>query len=572
MMAIILLLLILILISVCAGFYQIVKQQGRILLRLDQLEQTANAGAVQNLSAEAELDGLPLGTDFPAFSFPDLSGRSVALAGLRGKRVLLVHWSFACGFCTAIAPELARLEATLATHNAQLLLLTEGDAASHQKAADEYGLKCPILLMKSGEAPEPFHQRGTPVAYLLDEAGRIAAPFASGADRVLPLARELAGEGASASPAGQVQPSPVTDFPSFSFPDLAGKMVALEDLRGKRVLLVHWNFDCGFCESIAPELGRLEARLEQENTQLILLAKGDEPSNRTRAAAHGLSSRILLLQGREKPQPFEHRGTPVAYLLDEEGRIVAPFASGSTNVLSLARQAAGLETGALRTEGLEPRPVDPPSQPTHLETGERHRIRLPGFAVGHEIGLGEVIKRVTSAFGIKACVGCERRAAWLNRWLVFSGIAGGGLKAGKRAPGFRLPDLQGRMVSLAAYRGRRVLLVFSDPHCGPCDELAPHLARLHHEHGNNGLAVVQVGRGEAEENRRKADQHGLQFPVVIQEKSNLSKQYGVHATPVAFLIGQDGVIAKNVAVGTDAVLTLARDGLGTKERGNERSI
>ena len=284
MMATILLLLILILISVCIGFYQIVKQQGRILLRLDQLEQTANTGAAQKLSAEAESDGLPLGTDFPAFTFPDLSGRSVALADFRGKRVLLVHWSFACGFCNSIAPELARLEATLAQHNAQLMLLAEGGAASQQKEAAEYGLKCPILLMKNGEAPEPFRQRGTPVAYLLDEAGRIAAPFASGADRVLLLARELAGDGASASPSGEVQPPPVADFPSFRFPDLAGEMVAREDLRGKRVLLVHWNFNCGFCESIAPELGRLEARLEQENTRLILLAKGDAQSNRTRAA------------------------------------------------------------------------------------------------------------------------------------------------------------------------------------------------------------------------------------------------------------------------------------------------
>lgn len=48
-----------------------------------------------------------------------------------------------------------------------------------------------------------------------------------------------------------------------------------------------------------------------------------------------------------------------------------------------------------------------------------HRINMPGF-IDEEIGLGDVIKRVTSAFGIKPCKGCERRAAALNRWLVFS--------------------------------------------------------------------------------------------------------------------------------------------------------
>jgi len=49
-----------------------------------------------------------------------------------------------------------------------------------------------------------------------------------------------------------------------------------------------------------------------------------------------------------------------------------------------------------------------------------HRIRLPGFLVEDEIGLGDAIKRVTYAMGIKPCSGCERRAAALNRWIGFS--------------------------------------------------------------------------------------------------------------------------------------------------------
>ncbi len=49
-----------------------------------------------------------------------------------------------------------------------------------------------------------------------------------------------------------------------------------------------------------------------------------------------------------------------------------------------------------------------------------HRVRLPGFIRDEEIGLGDVIKRATSYFGIKPCGGCERRAATLNRWMVFT--------------------------------------------------------------------------------------------------------------------------------------------------------
>jgi hypothetical protein len=49
-----------------------------------------------------------------------------------------------------------------------------------------------------------------------------------------------------------------------------------------------------------------------------------------------------------------------------------------------------------------------------------HRIRLPGFLIDEEIGLGDVVKRITYSMGIKSCGGCEKRAQALNRWVRFS--------------------------------------------------------------------------------------------------------------------------------------------------------
>jgi hypothetical protein len=47
-------------------------------------------------------------------------------------------------------------------------------------------------------------------------------------------------------------------------------------------------------------------------------------------------------------------------------------------------------------------------------------IRLPGFLLEHEVGLGDAIKRATAAFGIKPCGPCEKRAAALNRLARFT--------------------------------------------------------------------------------------------------------------------------------------------------------
>ncbi|MFI1965272.1 hypothetical protein ACH429_14365 [Streptomyces pathocidini] len=50
----------------------------------------------------------------------------------------------------------------------------------------------------------------------------------------------------------------------------------------------------------------------------------------------------------------------------------------------------------------------------------RFRVRLPGFLVEEEeIGLGDAIKKATTAAGIRPCGGCHGRAAALDQWVRF---------------------------------------------------------------------------------------------------------------------------------------------------------
>ncbi len=60
--------------------------------------------------------------------------------------------------------------------------------------------------------------------------------------------------------------------------------------------------------------------------------------------------------------------------------------------------------------------------PTGNSPARRPRqVRLPGFLVDEPVGLGDVVKRATSAVGIKPCGGCARRAAQLNARVVLTG-------------------------------------------------------------------------------------------------------------------------------------------------------
>jgi hypothetical protein len=49
------------------------------------------------------------------------------------------------------------------------------------------------------------------------------------------------------------------------------------------------------------------------------------------------------------------------------------------------------------------------------------QMRLPGFLVDGEIGLGDVIQRATAAIGVRPCGGCARRAQTLDQRVVFVG-------------------------------------------------------------------------------------------------------------------------------------------------------
>jgi methylamine dehydrogenase accessory protein MauD len=144
-----------------------------------------------------------------------------------------------------------------------------------------------------------------------------------------------------------------------------------------------------------------------------------------------------------------------------------------------------------------------------------------------------------------------------------------GLKAGTKAPDFTLPDVAGRDVALHDFAGRKVLLVFTQAGCGPCHDIAPELNRVQ---AKGEYDVVVVNNGEPDETRQWADEVGARFPVLRQEKFRLSKKYEIFATPFAFVIDEQGVIASNGIVGSAQYLGYVLAGIGNRgQRHHEES-
>jgi methylamine dehydrogenase accessory protein MauD len=114
-----------------------------------------------------------------------------------------------------------------------------------------------------------------------------------------------------------------------------------------------------------------------------------------------------------------------------------------------------------------------------------------------------------------------------------------GLKPGSRAPDFSLPDTAGDQVSLRDFAGRRVFLVFTQSGCRPCHAVLPALEKLQ---AKGEVQVIVVNNGDLESTRDWTKRLSVSFPVLLQERYELSKRYEAFATPFAFLIDEGAVI------------------------------
>ena len=125
-----------------------------------------------------------------------------------------------------------------------------------------------------------------------------------------------------------------------------------------------------------------------------------------------------------------------------------------------------------------------------------------------------------------------------------SRVAGRRIGAGTPAPPICLVDVfTGGTVSLAAFRGRQVLVVFVTADCAPCDDVIAGLVRPARP---DGPQVLLVSRGGAAATRHKLAGYDIDFPVVVQDRWEISRRYGAFSFPAAVLVDEAGVVARDM--------------------------
>ena len=87
--------------------------------------------------------------------------------------------------------------------------------------------------------------------------------------------------------------APGQPAPDFSFPDMDGNMVSLEDLRGKYVYIDIWATYCSPCRAEIPYLQKLEEKLKDKNIDLAIL-KANSPTCGSKTIYDGTFSHTLV--------------------------------------------------------------------------------------------------------------------------------------------------------------------------------------------------------------------------------------------------------------------------------------
>jgi len=114
----------------------------------------------------------------------------------------------------------------------------------------------------------------------------------------------------------------------------------------------------------------------------------------------------------------------------------------------------------------------------------------------------------------------------------------------KRAPDFSLKDANGKLIRLADYKGKVVLLNFWATSCGPCKLEIPWFVEFQKTYKDKGFAVIGVALDEEwDVVKPYIAARQVNYPVVVGTEA-VDKAYGgIEALPTTFVIDRQGRIA-----------------------------
>lgn len=132
--------------------------------------------------------------------------------------------------------------------------------------------------------------------------------------------------------------------PALAFRTLDGRLMTLDGLRGKVVLVTFWATSCPACIKEMPDLVRTYQAYRGRGLEMVAVAMSyDSPAYvRGYVEANRLPFPVALDEGGMLARSLEVRLTPTTFLIDRSGRIV----SRTVGLLDFGRLRVFLENNS----------------------------------------------------------------------------------------------------------------------------------------------------------------------------------------------------------------------------------
>ena len=184
--------------------WNLFRQNGRLLVRLDALE--AGLGPPE---------GLPLGAPAPEFRLPSLGGGETTLDSLcqEGKPLMLIFWEPDCGPCRELVSDMAGWYAAMS--DVSVAFVSRGSVEKNRAVIGEQDL-VPLLLQQDLEVFSGYRAMGTPSGIIVRPDKTIGSGVAGGVEAIQSLLREVVEEERGSAEANAKPRTHEVDIPSRS--------------------------------------------------------------------------------------------------------------------------------------------------------------------------------------------------------------------------------------------------------------------------------------------------------------------------------------------------------------------
>lgn len=113
---------------------------------------------------------------------------------------------------------------------------------------------------------------------------------------------------------------------------------------------------------------------------------------------------------------------------------------------------------------------------------------------------------------------------------------------GKPAPDFALKDLNGNLVHLSDFRGRKVAINFWATWCAPCRLEIPVLNSLYPTLDTKVFSLLAISSESKKEISDFISVNPIVYPVLIDDDYSIASNYNILAYPTFIYIDENGII------------------------------